>query len=95
MNYSAQLDPAEPWSSLSVSEFFSAIDWDDNTAPVHVQAIASGERTLNPGINVDQFFNAIPWDGEQVIAPPPPAAPPVLESPKPSDLSLNDFSQLF
>lgn len=92
--------PHQPsWSTLTVQEFFRAVNWEDN--PPEVQEIklnlSQGEQTeLSMMLTVSQFFDAVNWEGTAIAAAP--STSPVLELPpaKPAmDFTLDDFSDLF
>lgn len=88
------------WASLTVQEFFRAVNWEDN--PPEVQEIklnlSQGENTeLSMMLTVGQFFEAVNWEGTAIAAAPIPNEP-GLEAPLAApvmNFTLEDFSDLF
>ena len=85
----------------SVQAFFSAINWEDN--PPEVQRLrqeaipqagsASTVKELTLSMSVSSFFAAFNWDNATIAAAV--SAPVEAARPKPKDLTLDDFSDLF
>lgn len=89
----------EPWLQLTARQFFSGINWDDQTH--EVQELNLSVSSENPGslsllLKVNQFFSAINWDGG--VASPSPS-PTTSSEPEQTDwarsFTLDNFSDLF
>jgi hypothetical protein len=98
-NGSKAATTVSPWLQSSVQSFFSTINWEDS--PPEVQqikqnAMPSTGATATPismAMSVNQFFAAINWDNAAIAAPVQQATS--LSQPKPSEITLDDFSDLF
>lgn len=96
-NGSGSIAQNRAWLTLTVQQFFGAVNWDDQ--PLVVQEL---KRTsiqtggpLSLTLTVSQFMNAIPWDGKAIAAPIPlEEAIPIADS-QGKDLTVDDFSSLF
>ncbi len=88
--------PSQSWMQISVQEFFTAINWEDNPPEVQQVKLAASEpnsvSTLSMTMSVSQFFAALNWDGN-AIATAPQNQP--SQQPKPDEITLDDFSSLF
>lgn len=85
------------WLTLTVQQFFSTVNWDDQ--PLAVQEIKrTSMQTGGPlslTLTVSQFMSAIPWDGQAIAAPVPLAEPAPMTESKGLELTVDDFSSLF
>lgn len=96
-NGAALTAPDRAWLTLTVQQFFGAVNWDDQPLAVQELKRTSLETggPLSLTLTVSQFMNAIPWDGKAIAAPIPlEEAIPIAES-QGADLTVDDFSSLF
>lgn len=97
-NGSAAFRSSEAWLQSSVQKFFTGINWDDNPPEVQKAKIASSEPgnagPLNLTMPVNQFFATFNWDGS-AIAGAVPQQQSFSQTPKPNEITLDDFSSLF
>lgn len=96
LNGSRVNQSSQAWLGTSVHTFFAGFNWDDHPPEIHqiTQAVAQGNHEpLSLTMSVGRFFAAINWDGTEAIAAVPASEPPSL--PKPSDFTLDEFSDLF
>jgi hypothetical protein len=88
----------ESWLKLTVKEFFSGINWDNNPSEVQELKVAAFQGDVAPlslMLSVNQFFAAVNWDG-MVIAPSPVSTSLETNSGKEAkDFTLEEFSGLF
>ncbi|MDB9517940.1 hypothetical protein PN466_13380 [Roseofilum reptotaenium CS-1145] len=94
------------WSRVSVRDFFSQINWEQDPEPIQQfkqaskQASLEGKESskhLSLTLTVSQFFTCIDWEGQGAIAPSDPL-PLDVESTSiqdEDDVTLEDFSSLF
>lgn len=91
---SAAISP-KPWLQWSVQKFFSTFNWEDN--PPEVQELKrtsqDGDSPLSLTLSVCQFFASVNWEGATIAAPTP--MPPVSAPTAKTELTLDDFSNLF
>jgi len=85
----------ETWLQSSVQSFFSGINWENNSPEVQeIRTAASENAAVGLTLSVCQFFAAVNWDDAAIAAPVATKQAPIA-SPKPNDLTLDDFSSLF
>ncbi|WP_421655738.1 hypothetical protein [Leptothermofonsia sp. ETS-13] len=88
---------SQSWMQISVQKFFTAINWEDNPPEIQQVRLAASEpnniSTLSMTMNVSQFFAALNWDGNEIAAVT--QDQPSIQPPKPDEITLDDFSNLF
>lgn len=96
-NGSATTPANRDWLILTVQQFFSTVNWDDQ--PLAVQELKrTSMQTGGPlslTLTVSQFMSAFPWDGKAIAAPVALEEPPPVAETKGPDLTVDDFSNLF
>lgn len=88
------------WLEWTVREFFTQINWSDQTPEIQAIQLTTLDGTapeISLQLTVSQFFKAIPWDGKAVAAP---LAVDLLmgeQSPPSgsSEFSVDDFADFF
>jgi hypothetical protein len=87
------------WTRCSVRDFFTQINWADQTPEVQALQISTfqGEQPeLSLQLSVSQFFKVFPWGGKVVAAPIAIEEVFLPEVPEESsDFTIDDFSDLF
>lgn len=92
--------PSQAWLYASVHEFFSGFNWDDRP-PVALEAESSAPGAQAAGeilsltMSVGRFWAGFNWDGAIAIAAAPEPTHPQPAQPKPSEFTLDEFSDLF
>ncbi len=84
------------WLQSSVTEFFSAINWDDKPPEVYAATLPShtaAAEALSLEMSVTRFFGSFNWDGIAIAAPAPVAPTPEAKPKK--NFTLDEFSDLF
>ena len=84
------------WLQSSVTEFFSAINWDDKPPEVYAATLPSRDaavESLSLDMSVTRFFGSFNWDGIAIAAPAASMPPPVAKPKK--NFTLDEFSDLF
>jgi hypothetical protein len=85
------------WGTLTVQQFFRAVNWEDNPPEVQEMKMTASEEegaALSLVLTVGQFFSAVNWDGSAIAAAP--LTPTPAEPPTPvNNFTLEDFSDLF
>ena len=81
-----------PWQTLSVQEFFSTVNWNNDTVQtMPLPIVKAGARSVNHGITVNEFFNAIPWEHEALIVAPSRQDINIPAKDGTEDFNLDDF----
>ncbi|MEB3337539.1 MAG: hypothetical protein VKJ46_08765 [Leptolyngbyaceae bacterium] len=97
-NGNAGMAQSQSWLQLSVKEFFTTVNWEDQLPEVQeikLQALQGTDEFLKLTLSVSQFFGAVPWEGIMVAAPVPTSLPPLEEVPESDSFTLDAFSDLF
>lgn len=84
------------WLQSSVTEFFSAINWDDKPPEVYAATLPSRDaaaESLSLEMSVTRFFGSFNWDGIAIAAPAPTLPTPEAKPKK--NFTLDEFSDLF
>jgi hypothetical protein len=86
------------WGTLTVQQFFRAVNWEDNPPEVQemkMTASAQEGASLSLVLTVGQFFSAVNWDGSAIAAAPTPSVEPTDSESPATNFTLEDFSELF
>jgi hypothetical protein len=88
---------SEAWLTMTAREFFSGVNWDNNPPEIQELKLSTSQEEGTPLnlmlLTVSQFFTAVNWDGMAIAPTPTPSVPTKPE--KPTDFTLEDFSDLF
>jgi hypothetical protein len=89
---------SQPWLVLSVQQFFSTINWEDNPPELQEMKLTAAQTeggTLSLTLTVNQFFTAVNWEGAAIASVPNISEVPTSEVSSIDKFTLDDFSDLF
>jgi hypothetical protein len=89
---------SQPWLTLSVQKFFSAINWDDNPPELQEMKLTASQTEgapLSLILTVHQFFSSVNWEGAAIASVPTVPEAPASSAPSVDKFTLDDFSDLF